>query len=314
MKRVSLIIILVFIYSCLSAQWHIIQIDSLIPSKNDIRSIVFDNQGSIWIGTSYGVYQEDGDSWKKQTPDNESLYIESLNINTSGEIFGGVWGGGVYRANITNREWLKDNQASISMSANSIFTDSKGTTWIGTWDKGVVEIGVKKTSNYTSVNALLGDNTITCFAEGENNEMWIGTLHGVSSYDGTSWKLYNKELGKLPSNDIYALTVDKDGSLWIGTASGLVKKIGETWTVFSSTNSILPSNTILSLTTDLNNVIWIGTNKGIVGMKGDQQKIYTTENSNLVDNRIQTIIEKNGKLYVGTQLGLAVLDLSTFSF
>lgn len=312
MKRITLLSTLLTLCISLSAQWQTIQIDKNYASKNDIRSIVFDTDNNIWIGTSFGVYKQEKERWILKTTDN--VYIESLNIAPNNTIRGGVWGGGVYMSALTNDNWEKDKQSSLSMSANSIFSDSKGDTWIGTWDKGIVHLRSGKATNYTSENALIGDNTITCFAEDKNNTLWVGTSHGISSFDGTSWRLFNTRNSKLKSNDIYALTTDAENNLWIGTPCGLIQKAGDEWNLFTTHNSDLPSNTILCLATDKNNVIWIGTNKGIIALKNDKQKVYTSNNCDLIDNRIQTIAINNNKIYIGTPFGLSVLDLSTFNF
>jgi Predicted periplasmic ligand-binding sensor domain len=125
--------------------------------------------------------------------------------------------------------------------------------------------------------------------------------------------LYNINNSALPSNDIYALATDTDKSIWIATACGLANYNNGKWKIYGTDNSPLLSNTILSLAVDSRGILWAGTNKGITAIKGNRFRSFTSQNSNLIDNRIQTIVVHADKLYVGTQLGLAILDLKSFS-
>lgn len=106
--------------------------------------------------------------------------------------------------------------------------------------------------------------------------------------------------------------VDNDGIVWIGTCSGLVKFDGNKWTSYNTQNSDIPSNIILSLAIDENKTLWVSTPKGLVAKSKDNMQLYNIANSNLMSNRIQTITIKDSKLYVGTNLGLSVADISVF--
>lgn len=311
MKRIFTYICFISICVCIHAQWTIEQVEKGSSSKNDIRAICFDRVGNLWLGTSYGVYKQESAIFSLQSP--EGVYVESLLVDPHGTKFAGVWGGGVYKSSPENNDWVKCNDASISMSANSIFADSKGRVWIGTWNKGLVLLDGNAYKNYTTHNTTIGDNTITCFAEDKQSRIWVGSLHGVSSFDEKKGALYNINNSALPSNDIYALAPDTDKSIWIGTACGLANYNNGKWKIYDTGNFPLLSNTILSLAVDSKGILWVGTHKGITAIKGNRFRSFTTQNSNLIDNRIQTIGVHADKLYVGTQLGLAILDLKSFS-
>ena len=310
MRTKILVLLLLSLYSLTSySQWTNTRIEEQTSPKNDIRAICFDPSGNMFVATANGIYKQQNEEWIADSP--EGIYIESFNIDYQGLKRAGVWGGGIYKAE-PNQNWNKDEKVSISMSANVICNDQNGNTWIGTWDKGLIKADiVGDTSVYNTQNALLGDNSVLSIAT-NNNTLWVGTYHGVSCLNNENWTLYNRDNSPLPNNDIYSLMVDNDGIVWVGTCSGLVKFDGNKWTSYNTQNSDIPSNIILSLAIDEANVLWVGTPKGLVAKSKDNMQLYNTANSNLMSNRIQTITIKDSKLYVGTNLGLSVADISAF--
>jgi ligand-binding sensor domain-containing protein len=52
----------------------------------------------------------------------------------------------------------------------------------------------------------------------------MGTLLGLTRFDGINFKVYTRKEG-LAENWITAIATDKNDDLWIGTASGGVSKL-----------------------------------------------------------------------------------------
>ena len=66
-------LILSVLPTCAVGKWTNYKIDKGYSPKNDICSICFDKQGSLWVGTNYGVYKNKFTQLKKmdnrQAPD-----------------------------------------------------------------------------------------------------------------------------------------------------------------------------------------------------------------------------------------------------
>jgi len=60
--------------------------------------------------------------------------------------------------------------------------------------------------------------TITKDLEGN---FWFGTVHGLSKFDGTTWKSYT-EPDVLPHQSVNTIAVDHDGVKWFGTGNGVL--------------------------------------------------------------------------------------------
>jgi ligand-binding sensor domain-containing protein len=144
----------------------------------NISAIVEDNQGNIWTGTHYGVYQ--------------------LNIKT-----------GIFK------QYLHDPGDANSLSHNicrTIYKDSKGTLWFGTglfWDQST-EGGLNRyrpeTDNFVHYfhdpkdpNSLKS-NIITELFEDSRGNFWVGTkeggLHKMDRQNGTLQRFLNESTKK----------------------------------------------------------------------------------------------------------------------
>ena len=70
------------------------------------------------------------------------------------------------------------------------------------------------------IESGLIQSQVTSLAQDRLGHLWIGTLGGLSRYDGRAFTNYTSRDG-LPANTITQLAAGPDGKLWIGTTRGL---------------------------------------------------------------------------------------------
>ena len=68
----------------------------------------------------------------------------------------------------------------------------------------------------------LAEETVTALLKDSRGYLWIGSLNGLSRYDGERFRVYGVEDG-LPKARIWALAESVDGSVWVATSGGLVR-------------------------------------------------------------------------------------------
>jgi ligand-binding sensor domain-containing protein len=159
------------------------------------------------------------------------------------------------------------------------------------------------------------------FASQERNKEGLFYFNENKTYDD----LTDDESGFLTSSDgltddfITAVVTDLRGDIWVGTGFGV--------NIISNQQSILTGTPNLSITTvfslrqqsinciavDPLNQKWIGTNQGLHVVNSDGSRLiasYNTENTILPTNEIKSIAidGKNGRIYIGTDLGLISFD------
>ena len=117
----------------------------------------------------------------------------------------------------------------------------------------------QKWTVYNTSNSGIVENGITDIAiDGQNNK-WVATWFGLSSFNGTTkWITYDTYTSGIISNMIYCIAIDKLGNKWIGTENGLSKFDGTNWTNYTPVNSGIARTKVLSIAVDGNGNIWFG--------------------------------------------------------
>ena len=88
-------------------------------------------------------------------------------------------------------------------------------------------------SRYTTENGL-PSNTINCITNDHDGLIWLGTLYGLSSFDGTKFTPYVKHnsYSEIPPRKILNITEDNKNNLWIRTSDNRFYRFNKTTETF----------------------------------------------------------------------------------
>ena len=173
---------------------EVIDVDDGLVDKF-VKTLLIDSNGSVWIGTTNG--------FNIYNPKDKTI----KNIS----------------------EWLTQNGVR-DMYSYSIFEDSEGIYWLGTfYDGGLIKIDPKKEevkiyySDETDSESL-SDDVIGNIIEDKQGNLWLATRMGLNKFDKNTekFKTYTIEDG-LPNNYIYGILIDNNQNLWMSTNSGISK-------------------------------------------------------------------------------------------
>lgn len=108
----------------------------------------------------------------------------------------------------------------------------------------------------------LPDHTLGPLALDSRRLLWLGSVSGLTRFDGQSFTTWSTRDG-LPPGPVTALHFDAAGGLWIGTPGGITVLEGDRF------RSVLPDKTSLPLSvTDMagtpDGSIWIGSTEGLL--------------------------------------------------
>lgn len=300
---------------------HLTTDDGLV--NNEVRSIVRDSAGYVFIGTAAGTSRYDG--YRFKTINNDAC--ELANGKDYTDRSGGKWkfstlNDSVFYQKKGKGEWqfipLYKHDAAESNSVRAIEDDGRGNVWIATDHKGIF-IFNKATGEITNIrhndnvaSSLAEDNVTTLYLD-RQGAMWVGYLRKGLSYSHPSFSKFNNVVSPQFAN-ISAMAESHDGSLWIGTdGNGLLHRFAD-----GRTERVdVPANIIVTLMEDGSHRLWIGTYQhGLICYDHGNTTIFTSSNSRLADNSVYSLCQDhNGRIWIGSLWGhLQCLDTTSGTF
>ena len=122
-----------------------------------------------------------------------------------------------------------------------------------------------------------------------------------------NFKFYGEEEG-LKNLAVQAVLQDRAGFLWVGTQDGLYRYDGNHFTAFTSRDG-LPGTRIEALYESADGTLWVSTGRGLARRAHDRFESVAL-NGRTVIGRQGISSDRNGHLYLATDAGLAIGDIS----
>ncbi len=216
----------------------------------------------------------------------------------------------------------------VPYSVYTTYKDSRGHFWMGTRGGGLYVDGKLCLEEGLGNDVTIND--VYSIVEDKMGRMWLATIQATSK--GGLLLTNYKEGQELRAQrfrkgmeNVHDMSMDSRGLLWIATAGGLCmvdtreKNISEKiFRHFNIDNGLLPFNQLHTVHCTSNGDVWIGgIGTGLLRCRYDAKKnllrytSFTTDNG-LGSNNVASIIEDPmGFLWVGTESGLARVDVQT---
>lgn len=164
----------------------------------------------------------------------------------------------------------------------------------------------------------LPSNSVRCMFQDSKGFLWLGTLDGLTRYDGNTFLTYQLESGKhdqisLADNRIKHVAEDKNGFLWIKTVPELFSCYDlqkACFVDFTGTGSDGENYSEIFMSSNGDVWLWHRRN-GVRQIVCEDDRTMTsvkfrTKFGNLPDDRIKFINEdSSGRIWIGTMQGLA---------
>lgn len=319
---------------------------------NDVWHIYEDTEGNLWIATQKGLERFDYETqtFEKHLSD-LSLADESTNLKRKafsaitrgpdGTLWISIWKHGLLNYDPKNRRVIQHlihepgNNNSLSTSEiNTLFTDSDGAIWIGTY-KGKLEKmeltdGSPVLTKYPIAPAPFGisDYRINFIIEDNHRNIWVGTENGINILNKSTGKtqqyFYNADKNNsLSSNHLWSGYCSPTGIIWIGTLEGGVNvfdaKKRKFTCIFPEINNAreLAEKFVKSIYKDSQGYLWVGTDFGLnkFSRQGELIKTFVhgdTQNTLNIGGVSGIVEQSNEILWIGTWGGgLHKLNRST---
>ncbi|WP_116105968.1 two-component regulator propeller domain-containing protein [Lewinella sp. IMCC34191] len=254
-------------------------------TDNNVRAIEWGQDGSLWAGTFVGLNRLEPGKYRFENYDRENRL-----------------------SNLRNH------------SIHSLFTDRRGTLWMGSYFGGVAyyDRQLEGVRHYSRQRTGLNADVVSAFAEAPNGDLWVGTEGGgLNYYDRRADTLGPVDTGHgLESNNIKSLLLDGN-RLWIGTYQGRLVYLDITRREVVREWSLAPDSIRGQLTNvyDLmlrNDTLWIanyGIGLTLLDLRTGASRTLTeraASGNRLVSDQCRSIFEdRDGNVWVATQEGVS---------
>jgi len=315
------------------------------PVATRVLSIYESEPDILWIGTDgNGVYTLKLMEFPNKCLSSDQLaypIVRSILVTRKRDVLIGTKGGGidVFDANGNHIRGISVKNGLGNNSVLSFHECDDGSIWVGTDGKGVdiISPDYKTIRNFPrdfkSSNPL-NFASVYRILEDSDQRIYLGTSgYGVIMVEfdktGTALPIRCEQLIldksiAIPGQQkqiVYALAEEKPGMIWIGTRglgvyryNTITKRVIAQYTTMSHPN-LIRNDDILSLFTSLNGHIWVGSSNGIFSLlpiSSDSVRVAGLSiQSDLSNTSIHAIqLDKLGNLWVTTNLGLSLIDIS----
>ncbi|NQZ11572.1 MAG: hypothetical protein HRT35_30850 [Algicola sp.] len=298
--------------------WQHDGLDNSSLNMDMVGAMLVDKAGLVWIGTwGQGLNQYNpGNDFAttlryKMTGDHRltTPSVMAIQEMQNAEVWLGMETGGINR-------WLPTEQqlkpiTSFAKSTVVCFVQTKnGQIWAGTLNDGMLRY-VKGDGGSLIPVAGLQERQIINLAEADNNNLWIGTSHGMYYFDANDESftpvLFDEGKGQLMAKPVRQIIRYDDGRLWVASLMGFY--LYDPQTKILNKVRINPQSkmtlSVLGLLIDDNKRLWVETNQGLYYLDDGHPNFinayqhYKIDTKHLSDSML---LDNAGRIWSSTSL------------
>lgn len=287
----------------------------------------------IWITTNHGLFRYDPYQQQMTVYRLSHDFLSSLALTSDNRLLvGSLSGVNVYDdATDGFSVWNTASNPPLKSDFVHCLLVDKGLIWVGTESGGIAKLVPRQLllQNYvhTVSSASLSPNPVNAMYVEPDGTLWVGTVEGglnrrEGEKEGRSegekgFTHFTKENSALSHNSVSALVADGKGRLWTGTWGGglnVVDLASQTvYKVEMPVEAARLTNYIGALAYDaINDALWIGSNDGVFFYDLQTKQLQEPfDECQLIRGCIGSIIDNDGKLWIGCMQGVCVIDLKS---
>ncbi|MDQ8202179.1 two-component regulator propeller domain-containing protein [Pelagicoccus sp. SDUM812003] len=276
---------------------------SIWPNPHlDVASICELNDGSLWVGTSYGLIKHARENPGADIFDNQLHNVRWVREDAQKRIWLMTVNEGLHywqdgELNPFPDTWLTEHLHSAAV------VDHQGRVWVGgtqglrCYDAGFQRLEIPPFTH--DLRFLFVDR---------NGVLWIGTTtQGLACYKNGVFSFLRQDDG-LANNFVTSIFEDREGSLWVGTREGLNQLSDVKFPIYSEAQGVL-GGLCHGVSAAANGGLWISTSRGLTHFDGRNATNYT-EADGLFNNYTKRTFEaRNGDVYlINGRQGIDILS------
>ncbi|SHF66594.1 Two component regulator propeller [Fodinibius roseus] len=289
-------------------------------SQSSVPSIIQDDEGFMWFGTTGGLNRYDGHEmtvYRRDLVDNNSLsdkHIADMCKDTEGNLWIAT-GNGLSFFNIGEerfkRYFAEDRPGSVSANViHATHCDTDGTVWVAT-KNGLNKLVDKDEGGFVRLAVVDGENNFQEVYRDSTGRLWAGTFGEGLYYLDREGQLAHSQITGLNNKKITTIHDGEAGYLWVGTNNGLYRINPErnkaTLYQYEADNpASLSENTVNVVYRDSQSNVWVGTGDGLNLYHPETDeftrfKADPRDDQSISSNQIHSLFEdRHNTLWIGT--------------
>ncbi|MEW6156941.1 MAG: two-component regulator propeller domain-containing protein [Verrucomicrobiota bacterium] len=234
-------------------------------AHNFAKCVLEDRQGAIWVGSHGGGLSryKDGQFTTYNTAHGlPSPFVWSIGEDYEGNIWVGTGRPGSLSRFQEGRFVAFQNEQTlpIERGVRALLADRDGNLWIGV-DGGGLGCLRDGTLTWYTTNHGLPSNVIRVIYQDRENQLWIGTIHGLCRIRDGQFTSFNTDDG-LAHNAVYTVFEDSEGMIWIGTQGGLSRYAEGRFHSYTTRDGLM-QNFVYQILEDNRQHLWMSSNRGV---------------------------------------------------
>jgi diguanylate cyclase (GGDEF)-like protein len=283
--------------------------------SQDIRDIVFDQRGQMWLG-SYGggVYRFDPDRRRLEALTSEdglpNNVVYDLLVDREGALWAATAGG---LARISGDDRVETWTSTSGLSNDRVFKlyqDRQGRLWVATFGGGVSYFDGQRFTHFDSADGL-ASNQVHSVYQDRRGRILVGSYEG-GFQEYVSGRFVDIELPEgMAGLAIQSILEDGNNNLWLGAyGNGLIRyRDGE---VAHLNFDALERTVISAMVEDAEGSLWLATREGLQRLRDGKVTVYGRPEGLADTTFVVTGSPKEDVVWVGTEgAGLFALGDST---
>ncbi len=314
------------IFNTQDSTWTKISDQEGLPNKN-ITSIMQDDWGNIWLGTSGGgVVRYLGQFFVHYDKSEGSFgdRIYAVHENKNNEIYFSWFSAsqsGIATYDSLGFQKSEIDSGLLNVKCKALLEDQKGRIWMGTIGKGILVSDTSGVTSITEQNGLM-DSEIISMTEDHEGNIWAGTnyegIFKIKDLDTLGFSIINfNRIHGLKSLRITTIKKGPQQTIWFATRLGEVGYFekGKLKKIYREEEGLEHDISVRSIAFDDLGNIWVGTaGNGILKAEIFKDSIFFKP-INLIKN-LETyniyllIFDKEGNLWAGNERGVNKLIIN----
>jgi AraC family transcriptional regulator, chitin signaling transcriptional activator len=298
--------------------------------SNEIYAIHEDLFGNIWLGLKDGglsmayknsksIYSISASSKKFRELPAET--VRAIHQDQNENIWLGYYNAGIYFGNPVSQKFQElplspPDNASDWKRIRSIFQDSQGSMWVGTYG-GIIRISADKEIDYYTAQStphLLSGRNYAIMEDREENCLWIACWGGISKFS-LDQKQFVSFRGQEKLEHLKVRKIVKgNGKLWLATENdGVIAFDNGNISVLDQQKGLLDNSVYAVCFDETTGYYWFSTLAGISIYHPVKGFVYQiTEKEGLLSQLVYGLLQGDQHIWASTTKGIAAIDRNTF--